>query len=78
VKLESSEAIGMAVTVSEDYHIRIPSEVCARLGIEPGDELGFLPVGSSVRIVKVRSLEELQDKLEGMDTSGLREKEDRL
>jgi len=49
-----------------------------RHGIKPGDKLGFLQVGNSLRIVRARTLGELQGKLEGMDASGLREKEDRL
>ncbi len=61
------------VKVTEEHTIRIPDEVWEQMDTKPGDKVRMLQVGKSLRIVKVRTLEEIQEKLKGLDTSGLRE-----
>lgn len=65
-------------TISDDYSITLPDDVRERNQFRPGDRVGFLQVGRSLRIVRIKTLEELQEKLQGLDLTGFREEEDRM
>lgn len=65
-------------TISDDYSIKFPDEVRRRNEFKPGDRVGILQVGNSLRIVKTRTIEELQEKLKDADITGFRDEEDRM
>ncbi len=66
------------VTVSSKYQIVIPKEVREALDIKPGQKLGVLVEGRQVHLVPIRGIDELMGIAEGADTSGIREKVDRV
>ncbi len=63
------------VTIDNDFRIEIPEEIREALQLQPGQEVGFVRVGHSVRLVKVRTLNELRGTLKG-DWSDYRDEED--
>jgi AbrB family looped-hinge helix DNA binding protein len=69
----------MAQTVvSSKYQIVIPKEVRSKLDLEKGQILQVVVRNGVIMLVPDRPLKELRGFLKGMDSSGLREKEDRL
>ncbi len=64
--------------VSSKYQIVIPKEIRARLDIEKGQILQVVVRDGVITLIPDRPLSELRGFVKGMDSSGLREKEDRL
>lgn len=66
-------------TVSGKYQIVIPKHIRQRMRIKPGDQLCFLDINGSLRLVRVRPPSELRGSLKGakIDFSKIREKKDR-
>ncbi len=65
-------------TVSSKYQVVIPKEIRERMRIEPGQKLSVITKGGIIYLVPVLELDELQGFVQGIDTSDLREKEDRF
>ena len=57
------------VTVSEEYTIEIPQEVREAISVEPGQEVVLIPMKGRIMMVPLMPLEELQERLRGIDTS---------
>lgn len=57
------------VTVSEEYTIEIPEEVREVISVEPGEEVVLIPMKGRIILVPLMPLEELQERLHGIDTS---------
>lgn len=66
-------------TVSGKYQIVIPKHIRERLRIKPGDQLCFLDINGSLRLVPVRPISAMRGTLKGakIDFSKIREKKDR-
>ena len=69
----------MATTkVSSKYQVVIPKEIRSQVGLRTGQTLQVIATGEIIVLVPDRPLSELRGFLKGMDTSGLREKHDRM
>ncbi|MGC9316686.1 MAG: AbrB/MazE/SpoVT family DNA-binding domain-containing protein [Armatimonadota bacterium] len=66
-----------SVTVSSKYQVVIPRDVRERLGIKPGQELQVIVKQGTIHLVPVPALRDLRGLVKGIDTSDIREKEDR-
>jgi len=66
------------VTISSKYQIVIPREVRKQLGLKAGQKLKVVVKGQVINLVPEIPLSELKGFLKGMDTSGVREHEERL
>ena len=66
------------VTISSKYQIVIPREVRKQLGLKAGQKLKVVVKGQVINLVPEVPLSEMRGFLKGMDTSGLREDEERL
>ena len=67
------------VTVSSKYEIVIPKSVREQVGIKPGQKMRWLVKGdSSITLVPVLSLDELQGFAKGINTENYRDEEDRF
>ena len=62
--------------ISEDFKIEIPIEVRDAMKLEVGQEVAWLPVGNTFRLVRVKTLQELRGTLKG-DWSDYRDETDR-
>lgn len=70
--------MGSQVTVSSKYQIVLPKEARERAHLKPGEKLSVLVKHGQVILVRVRPLDELVGIAKGINTEGLREKDDRL
>ena len=52
-------------TLSSKYQISIPKEVREAMHFKPGQQLAFLRVGKSLRLVRVRKIEEFFGMVKG-------------
>jgi len=66
------------VTISSKYQIVIPREVRKQLGLKVGQKLKVVVKGRVINLVPEIPLSEMRGFLKGMDTSGIREDEERL
>ena len=64
------------VTVSSKFQVVIPKEAREEIHVEPGQKLSVIVKGGIIYYVPVLSLEQLQARLKGMNTEGLREEVD--
>ena len=65
-------------TVSSKFQVVIPKEVRERTGLQPGQRLSVIATGGVIHLVPVPTLQQLRGIARGADTTGVREKEDRL
>ncbi|MBI5695851.1 MAG: AbrB/MazE/SpoVT family DNA-binding domain-containing protein [Nitrospirae bacterium] len=65
-------------TVSPKYQVVIPKDVREQMHIKTGQKLSFLVIKGVLHIVPVEPLEKLAGFLKGMDTSDIRDEEDRF
>lgn len=61
------------VTVSQEFQIVIPSEICLQAGIQPGQKLEVFRVGDVIELAPVKALKALRGSLPGLDTNVERE-----
>ncbi|HOV79913.1 MAG TPA: AbrB/MazE/SpoVT family DNA-binding domain-containing protein [Bacillota bacterium] len=66
------------VTISSKFQIVIPREVRKQLGLKAGQKLKVVVRGRVISLVPEVPLSEMRGFLKGMDTSGVREDEERL
>jgi AbrB family looped-hinge helix DNA binding protein len=65
-------------TISSKYQVVIPKEIRERTGLKPGQKLSVIATTTGIYLVPVPTLAELRGIARGANTSGLREKVDRL
>ncbi|WP_027365932.1 AbrB/MazE/SpoVT family DNA-binding domain-containing protein [Desulfotruncus alcoholivorax] len=66
------------VIISDKYKIVIQREIRKQLGIKTSQKLKVVVKGRGINLVPKVPLSELKGFLKGMDTSGIREHEERL
>ena len=64
-------------TISSKYQVVIPKEVREKLHLKSGQKMTVVVKGGIVYLVPERPLDWFKGFLKGMDTSNLREEEDR-
>lgn len=64
--------------VSSKYQVVIPKEIRAEVGLRTGQTVEVIAKDGIIVLVPDRPVSELRGFLKGMDTSGLREKHDRM
>ena len=64
-------------TLSSKYQISIPKEVREAMHFKPGQQLAFLRVGKSLRLVRVRKIEDFIGATKGADTENYRDRSTR-
>lgn len=65
------------VTISSDYQIVIPEEVCENLGLRPGQEVQVIAFENRIELIPVQMISRMRGFLRGIATDVIRE-EDRL
>ncbi len=65
-------------TVSSKYQVVIPKEIRQEISIRQGQVVQVIAKGGVITLVPDRPLSDLRGSLRGSDTSGVREKTDRL
>jgi len=66
------------VTVSSKYQISIPSEIRATHQIKPGQKLGIIELDGQLYLHPLKSLDQLEGTLPGLNQKNIRDKNDRL
>ena len=66
------------VTVSSKYQVVIPAEIRKSCNIKPGDRFSFFALNGSIKLIRVRPLEEMRGFLKGIDTNVERDEEERV
>ena len=66
-----------AVKVDSRYRVTLTKAACEQVGIKPGDVVTFIIKHGHLTVVPLKSIEELQEILKGMNISGYRDEEDR-
>jgi len=66
-------------TISAKYQLVIPKAVRASMKLKPGDQVCFLNINGSMRLVPIRPIAEYRGILRGakIDAGEIREKKDR-
>ena len=64
-------------TLSSKYQISIPKDVREAMHLKPGQQLAFLRVGASLRLVPVREMKDLFGIAKGLDTGDYRDRSTR-
>jgi AbrB family looped-hinge helix DNA binding protein len=66
-----------AVSVSPKFQVVIPKKIREMLRIRSGQKMQVLAYNNRVVLIPVRSIKEARGSLKGMDTTLIREEEDR-
>lgn len=66
-----------AVTVSPKYQVVIPKAVRERAHIMPGEKLQVLSFDDRIELVRVRPMFKMRGFLRGLDSTFVREEDDR-
>lgn len=66
------------VIVSSKYQVVIPEAVRRQVPVRPGQRMVVQVRHGLITLVPVLSVEELQERLQGVSTEGIREEEDRF
>ncbi len=66
------------VAISPKFQIVIPKSIRERLKLKPGQQVSILEKDGLIYVIPSRSIKELRGYLKGMDTSDLREHQDRI
>jgi AbrB family looped-hinge helix DNA binding protein len=64
-------------TLSSQYKVSIPKDLCERMGLRPGQKVAFIKKGAGVLMVRVPEREELAGMARGANTEGYRDRKDR-
>jgi AbrB family looped-hinge helix DNA binding protein len=65
-------------TISTKYQVVIPRKIRSQFNLKPGQKVVFIPYKNSLRMVIVPPIEEGYGFLEGIDTSIVRDEEERV
>jgi len=74
----SAKSAMTRVTLSSKYQIVIPEDVRRRLGLQPGQQFDVLALAGRLHVVPARSMSDIVGLYPGIDTSGVRDDQDRL
>lgn len=66
------------VTVSSKYQIVIPQDVRERIELRPGQKIVVVEKDGIVHLIPQKPIKEMRGFIKGMDTSQLRDEEDRF
>ena len=66
-----------AVTVSPKYQVVIPKAVRERIHIMPGEKLQVLSFDDRIELVRTHPMRKMRGFLRGLDSSFVREEDDR-
>jgi AbrB family looped-hinge helix DNA binding protein len=66
------------VTISSKFQVVIPSSIRKRLRLKPGQKVQAIAYAGRIELIPVRAAKELRGVLRGLDTSFVRDEEDRL
>lgn len=67
-----------AVTVSPKYQVVIPRLIRDQMHIRPGEKFQIISFDDRIELVRTRPMRKMRGFLKGLDSSLLREKEDRI
>ncbi|MBI2310910.1 MAG: AbrB/MazE/SpoVT family DNA-binding domain-containing protein [Betaproteobacteria bacterium] len=65
-------------TLSSKFQISIPKEIREEMRLKAGQKFTFLRKGNTIQLVPVRPIDEFFGAARGADTSGYRDRSDRL
>ena len=66
------------VTVSSKYQIVIPQEVRERIELKPGQKIVVIEKDGIVHLIPQKPIKEMRGFAKGIDTTNLRDEEDRF
>jgi AbrB family looped-hinge helix DNA binding protein len=66
------------VVLSSKYQIVIPKEVRERIDLKPGQKIVVIEKDGVIHLIPQKPIREMRGFLKGIDTSQLRDEEDRL
>jgi AbrB family looped-hinge helix DNA binding protein len=66
------------VKLSPKFQVVIPRDVRERLDLKPGQKIVVIEKGGVLHLIPQRSVKEMRGFVKGVDTSGLRDEEDRF
>ena len=66
------------VTVSSKYQIVIPQDVREKIELKPGQKIVVVEKDGIVHLIPQKPIKEMRGFIKGMDTSQLRDEEDRF
>jgi AbrB family looped-hinge helix DNA binding protein len=68
----------VVVTVSSKYQIVIPRDVREKMELKPGQKIVVIEKDGVVHLIPQKSIKEMRGFVKGIDTSKLRNEEDRF
>ena len=68
----------MTYKLSSNFEVEVPKELRGKLGLNVGDEVAWIVTGTSAKLVRVPTYEEIRGSLKGYDVSGYRDEGDRV
>lgn len=71
-------ASSWTTTLSTEFEISLPVDLCAEMGWKPGQELALIPKGTGLLIIPVPSLDELRGLATGANAGDYRDRRDRF
>lgn len=66
------------VTLSSKFQIVIPKEIREKMHLNSGMKIAIVPYKGRIELIPIKPIEELKGSLKGIDTTIIREKEDRI
>lgn len=67
-----------AVTISPKYQVVIPRKVREKIRLKPGEKLQVISYDDRIELVPIRPMSELRGFLKGLDSTFIREENDRV
>lgn len=67
-----------SVTVSPKYQVVIPKKVREKIRVKPGDKFQVLSFDDRIELVRTRPLRKMRGFLRGLDSTFIREENDRV
>lgn len=77
-RMEATGAASSSTTLTNDFEISLPIDLCAEMGWKPGQELALIPKGTGLLIMPVPSLDELRGLARGANVGEYRDRRDRF
>jgi AbrB family looped-hinge helix DNA binding protein len=65
-------------TVSEKFEITIPEKIRSKLNIRPGQQIELVQIGSRIKLIPVRNINNARGFLKGIRTTTIKRESDRL
>jgi AbrB family looped-hinge helix DNA binding protein len=67
-----------SIKISPKFQVVIPKEIRERMKLKPKQEVSVFEKDGIIYVIPIRPMKELRGFAKGLDTSNIREKEDRL